>query len=169
MSSPPASSASRLDQFVALSSALTGFTTNVLSPPFDPTDPPLKQLYLSTADKDDQPTVDALLAAFAKIQTQPPQTIANTLLEVDNPRPSATALMARSIIKMWYLGSWYPTGSLSATDGSVVSMNAYTGGLAWVAMQAHPMGYSELKFGYWNSPPPALSGVLPSSDEAKHG
>ncbi|NMO19858.1 sorbitol dehydrogenase [Pyxidicoccus fallax] len=168
MSSPPPSATSRLEQFVALSSALTGFTPDVLSPPLDPTDPPLKQLYLDTADRHGEATVDALLAAFDTLRGQPAQTIANTLLEVDNPTPSATALMARSIIKLWYVGSWYDTTSTSATDGTVVSMNAYIGGLAWVAMQAHPMGYSELKFGYWNAPPPALSGTL-SSDEANHG
>lgn len=167
-SSPPTSAAQRLDQFVALSSALTGFTTDVLSPPLDPTDPPLKQLYLRTVDTQSPATVDALLAAFATLSGQPPQTIANTLLEVDSASPSDTALMARSIIKLWYVGSWYPPASVSATDGSVVSMNAYIGGLAWVAMQAHPMGYSELKFGYWNAAPAPLSGVLPS-DEANHG
>jgi hypothetical protein len=33
-------------------------------------------------------------------------------------------------------------------------MNAYTMGLAWDAAQAHPMGYSELHFGYWAVAPP---------------
>ncbi|WP_147444435.1 MULTISPECIES: sorbitol dehydrogenase [Corallococcus] len=167
MSNSPTPS-TRMDQFVALSSVLTGFTQDTLAPQLDPTDPPLKKLYLEAADKSSTQTVDALLAAFANLSGQPAQTIANTLLEVDSTNPTANALMARSILKLWYLGSWYAPTSLIATDGTVVAMNAYIGGLAWSAMQAHPMGYSELKFGYWNSAPPPLSGVLPPS-EANHG
>ncbi|MCY1035931.1 hypothetical protein OV207_31110 [Corallococcus sp. BB11-1] len=167
MSNTPLPS-TRMEQFVALSSVLTGFTTDTLAPSLDPTDPPLKKLYLDAADASSSQTVDALLAAFAKLAGQPSQSIANTLLETASAQPTATAQMARSILKLWYLGSWYPPTSILATDGTVVAMNAYIGGLAWSAMQAHPMGYSELKFGYWNSPPPPLSGVLPP-DEANHG
>jgi hypothetical protein len=168
MSNSPTPS-TRVDQFVALSSVLTGFTTDTLAPPLDPTDPPLKQVYLDVADQSSAQTVDSLLAEFATLSSLPPQAIADKLLEVDSTSPpTANALMARSILKLWYLGSWYPPESVSATDGNVVSMNGYIGGLAWSAMQAHPMGFSQLKFGYWNSPPPKLSGVLPA-DEATHG
>jgi hypothetical protein len=58
---------------------------------------------------------------------------------------------------MWYLSIWYfldqtqPITGFSA--GQVVSMNAYVKGLAWDVMQAHPMGYSEMHFGYWADPP----------------
>lgn len=166
--SPSAPAASRLDQFVALSSVLTGFTQDTLAPPFDPTDPPLKQLYLSTCDKSSTDTVNQLLAAFANLSGQPAQTIANTLLETGSANPSQTALMARSINKLWYLGCWYEPASTNATQYVVVAMNAYVGGLAWKAMQAHPMGYSELKFGYWNSRPPVLTGTL-DPRKANHG
>jgi hypothetical protein len=39
-------------------------------------------------------------------------------------------------------------------SGTIPSANAYTLGLAWDAAQAHPMGYSELHFGYWATQPP---------------
>lgn len=62
---------------------------------------------------------------------------------------------------MWYLGSWYPAAPPSTTgpptDGTVISANAYTGGLAWSAAQAHPMGYSTFTFGYWKVAPPPLA------------
>ena len=49
-----------------------------------------------------------------------------------------------------------PSERPASGNGSVVSANAYVGGLAWRAAQAHPMGYSQLSFGYWASPPPSL-------------
>jgi len=118
-------------------------------------------VYLDIADRHGQETVTDLLAAFQERQGQPVQQIADALLEAGSTSPpSAKARMARSIAKMWYLGSWYPTdNSETAFDGSVVSMNGYIGGLAWTAAQAHPMGYSELKFGYWKAAPPPLAGV----------
>ena len=35
----------------------------------------------------------------------------------------------------------------------VVSAKAYTLGLVWQIVQAHPMGYSNLQFGYWSREP----------------
>ena len=35
----------------------------------------------------------------------------------------------------------------------VVSAKAYTQGLVWQIAQAHPMGYSNLQFGYWSREP----------------
>ena len=63
---------------------------------------------------------------------------------------------------MWYLGSWYEPDDLkaSATPGArqrvssqVVSAKAYTQGLVWLIVGAHPMGYSNLQFGYWSRDP----------------
>jgi len=38
-----------------------------------------------------------------------------------------------------------------------VSSTAYTHGLAWNVMQSHPIGFSELTFGYWSTPPGPIS------------
>ncbi len=35
----------------------------------------------------------------------------------------------------------------------IVSAKAYTLGLVWQIAQAHPMGYSNLQFGYWSREP----------------
>ena len=35
----------------------------------------------------------------------------------------------------------------------VISPAAYTQGWTWRVAQAHPMGYSELRFGYWAKDP----------------
>jgi hypothetical protein len=47
----------------------------------------------------------------------------------------------------------------------VVSSNAYIEGWVWKIMQAHPMGYSMLEYGYWAEPPPPLSAILPPSGD----
>jgi hypothetical protein len=40
---------------------------------------------------------------------------------------------------------------------TVLTPAAYTQGWAWRVAQAHPMGYSELRFGYWADQPFSLS------------
>ena len=73
-----------------------------------------------------------------------------------------TKFLARSIALLWYLGSWYKPEDLKANSvpgarafisSQVVSAKAYTQGLVWQIAQAHPMGYSNLQFGYWSREP----------------
>jgi hypothetical protein len=152
VSNPPAP---RLQTFAAMSAVLTGFQGSVISPALDPVN--LKTLYLQTADAKATPAlVDQLLQQFTTLQGQglPKQQIADTLLGTTANPPSDTALLARAIVKMWYLGMWFPNGS---TVGTVISSQAYIGGLTWQAAQAHPMGYSTFTFGYWKDVPPPLS------------
>ena len=69
--------------------------------------------------------------------------------------------LARSIVLMWYLGGWYDPGDLQASSKDsnltpnfkVISPKAYTQGWALRVAQAHPMGFSEMQFGYWTRPP----------------
>lgn len=66
-----------------------------------------------------------------------------------------------SLIKLWYLGSWYPLpGSYRDVNGStaddvehVVSDQSYREGLVWSAAGAHPMGAKPPGFGSWAEPP----------------
>jgi hypothetical protein len=71
-----------------------------------------------------------------------------------------TKYLARSIVLMWYLGSWYEPLDLKrapTSDGpipsEVISAKAYTQGWLWQIAAAHPMGYSNLQFGYWSRDP----------------
>jgi hypothetical protein len=73
-----------------------------------------------------------------------------------------TKFLARSIVLLWYLGSWYKPedqkknaapGTRTFVPSQVVSAKAYTLGLVWQIAQAHPMGYSNLQFGYWSREP----------------
>ena len=70
--------------------------------------------------------------------------------------------LARSIVLLWYLGSWYKPEDLRAqataakperVSSEVVSPKAYTQGLVWQIAGAHPMGYSNLQFGYGRAIP----------------
>ena len=152
------SPAPRTATFAAMSAALTGFTPDFIAPPLDP-----NQLSAHLLQKIDQlagaGNVNPLLTQFAALQQQgqTPQQIADTMLGITPPLDSPAVQLARSIVKLWYLGSWYPLTSVSAFDGNVVSSQAYVGGLAWRVIQAHAMGYSQFQFGYWASPPPPLA------------
>jgi hypothetical protein len=64
----------------------------------------------------------------------------------------------------WYLGAWYPPVVLQQPPPvspipplKVISSAAYTQAWAYRVAQAHPMGYSELRFGYWSDEPLRLT------------
>ena len=148
--------ASRLATFTEMSAVLTGFDAETIAPRLDPTE--LSTAFLGIADSlAGQDVVNQLLAQFASMQTQPPQAVADALLGISPATSGTTTKLAKSLVKLWYLGSLYPLDSASAFDGRTVSANAYIRGLVWRAMQAHPMGYSEFSFGYWSEAPPALA------------
>lgn len=99
-------------------------------------------------------------------------------LEADGEKHDGEALRTRvigsrrygpviiSLIKLWYLGSWYPLpGSYADVNGStaddvehVVSAQAYREALVWRAAGAHPMGAKAPGWGSWAEAP-----ALPSS------
>jgi hypothetical protein len=145
-----------LQDFADMSAALTGFRSDFLRPQLDPNHLTNAYFDMATQQTEGAPaTVQTLLTAYRAIKAQPPQQIADTLLETGTAAPSAQALLAQSIVKMWYTASWYQPGSKDMAQ--VVSSLAYTNGLAWQVMQSHPMGYSTFSFGYWNNPPGPLS------------
>jgi hypothetical protein len=80
---------------------------------------------------------------------------------VDNPRFGSVAV---SLIKLWYLGRWYPLsgayrdrfGSTADDVEHVVSSQGYREGLVWVAAGAHPMGGKPPGYGSWAEPPSLL-------------
>jgi hypothetical protein len=158
---PPPATEADVQDFASMSAALTGFLSSVLKPQLDPVQ--LARTYYEFAlAQVGASQISALLNAFRAIQTQPPQTIADTLLETSSPTPSDQALIAQSIIAMWYLGAWYRPGAKGGggfppTPLQIISSQAYTNGLVWSAMQSHPMGFSPFTFGYWSQPPGPLS------------
>jgi hypothetical protein len=150
-----------VQDFADMSAALTGFQSSVLKPALDPVG--LARTYFDFAvGQVGLLAMTTLLNTYRAIKTQPPQQIADSLLETSAAQPSQQAFIAQSIVAMWYLGSWYPPGVLGGGGFAppalqVISSTAYTNGLVWRVMQSHPMGYSPFVFGYWSQPPASLS------------
>jgi hypothetical protein len=154
--------------FLVLSEALTGIKIVNLAPEFasdknnpgvlnaDPgTDPiNVKNDYFKWINASDPATFGKLL----KIANEHSTSVDDIKRGVN--ANDDTKFLARSITLLWYLGSWYkpadlksapPTGKL--LDSTVVSAKAYTQGRVWQIARAHPMGYSNLQFGYWSRDP----------------
>jgi hypothetical protein len=156
--------------FVDLSAILTGIDGTMLAPPLAPVEVDVKTVYFDTAQTKDGAVFANLLAIYSQNQTKPPAEIADLLL---NQSGDDVKYLCRSIMLMWYLGSWYDPKDLQAAakaaaaghqpkfvPSMVVSADAYTQGWAWSVAQAHPMGYSTFQFGYWSTDPPSLSDFI---------
>jgi hypothetical protein len=154
--------------FLLLSAALTGVHVAILAPEFtqDKNDPlnsdpgvdpiNVKNEYFAWVNASDGPTFGKLLQ-IAKDHPLSATDIINGVNAGDDTR-----FLARSIVLLWYLGSWYKPadlqknsapGTRASIDSQVASAKAYTQGLVWQIVQAHPMGYSNLQFGYWSREP----------------
>lgn len=158
--------------FLALSVALTGVSVVNLAPEFTPAptakteffkaDPGVdpinvKNDYFNWINVNDPVTFEKMLQIVKdnRSATNLPQLIIEKVNASDD-----TKYLARSIVLLWYLGSWYnpedlksasPSGELLKAD--VVSAKAYTQGKVWQIAQTHPMGYSNMQFGYWAREP----------------
>ena len=157
--------------FLLLSAALTGVHVVNLAPEFVPdkseilnSDPGvdpinIKNAYFAWININDSTSSFAKLIQLAKDNRES----AISIIAAVNASDDNTKFLARSIVLLWYLGSWYKPGDLktnSATPGTravtpseVVSAKTYTQGLIWQIVGAHPMGYSNLQFGYWSRDP----------------
>jgi hypothetical protein len=154
--------------FLVLSAALTGVDIHTLAPEFsrgsgdilsaDPGVDPIniKSAYLRQAKT--AAAFDNLLQIAKDNRLSQDDIIAKVNASDD------TKFLARSIVLLWYLGSWYDPVDLKnaatspeSIDGpitqKVLSPKAYTQGLVWLIAGAHPMGYSNLQFGYWSRDP----------------
>jgi len=149
--------------FLLLSDALTGIDRLTLAPELSGSNPGvdpvnIKDAYFAWINGHAKPSAFRSLLQIAKDNST---SSANIIARVNGSGDDTKAL-ARSIVLLWYLGSWYDPGDLknNAAPGSrrpfsstVVSAKAYTQGLVWLIAGAHPMGYSNLQFGYWSRDP----------------
>jgi len=155
-------------QFRDLSAALTGIDPNILAPNVDPFG--MNGEVFARAKAADATTLDTILSKFSG---STPKTVEQILAE---DKDESAKFLMRSIILAWYLGAWYapqdlkknsykPRNSYDSTRRyskeilipfEVISPSAYTNSLVWRVAQAHPMGYSNLQFGYWGQEPPGI-------------
>jgi hypothetical protein len=148
--------------FLLLSEALTGVNRQTLAPelteksPLLDSDPGvdpinIKNEYFDWIKGHDPTSSFGKLLQLVKDNRQ---SLADIIPKV-NGSPDNMKFLARSIVLLWYLGAWYKPDDLKnkVARPQVVSPNAYTQGLVWQIAGAHPMGYSNLQFGYWSRDP----------------
>jgi hypothetical protein len=156
--------------FVKLSAALTGIAGGRLATPnFDAPVPNsdsvnIKPVYFERASETRPPVFRRLLQIARDAQKLPESGRDDAIVEKVKATPE-TKYLARSIVLMWYLGAWYDPHHLQELAESskppqptfkVISSKAYTQAWALRVAQAHPMGFSEMQFGYWARPPSDL-------------
>jgi hypothetical protein len=159
--------------FVQLSAALTGIADvklatrffNAPVPNSDPVD--IKGVYFDWVNKRRPAVFRRLLQIAREAQKLPEAGRADAIIE--QVTTSETKYLARSIVLMWYLGAWYDPGDLQnaaelpdhpSPPFKVISSKAYTQAWALRVAQAHPMGFSEMQFGYWARPPSDLRAFI---------
>ena len=145
--------------FLLLSEALTGVDKLILAPELSGSDPGTDPINIKNdyfrwiVAKDRTPSFAAMLA-FVKKNPAPS---AQDIIKFVSTGNNDIKLLARSIVLLWYLGSWYDPKDLQThpppVPSEVVSAKAYTQGLVWQVAGAHPMGYSNMQFGYWSRNP----------------
>ena len=164
---PDVNSPQDMMAFLLLSEALTGVDKQLLAPEFDPrtndpgTDPiNIKNDYFRWINAKDSTTSFATLLKFVNDN---PKSSPDDIRAFVNAGSDDIKFLARSIVLLWYLGSWYEPKDLQKqataakpdriNSSEVLSPKAYTQGLVWQIAGAHPMGYSNLQFGYWSRNP----------------
>jgi hypothetical protein len=144
-----------LDDFLAFSSAITGFSEYRLRG----TSQAGAYLDAATAAAG-QGAIRDLLRAFRAISPAEETEIERAMRRdiLSDPRLGP---LTRNLIKLWYVGTWYELPSewreAYGSEGSdrtfVVSPTAYTEGLLWPAIGANPSGAKPLGYGMWAFPP----------------
>jgi hypothetical protein len=137
------------DSFVALSAALTGFRE------VDLWGTGQAERYL---DEVIATVGDALVARLLVTGDEALRTGRLQKLVMDDPDLGP---VARNVIVLWYLGQWNAlphewrnrNGASPLDVPRVISADAYSSGLVWTAIGAHPMGAKPPGFGSWANPP----------------
>jgi len=148
-----------LDAFVALSVVLTGFPRSEIGD-LDPDQ--LAGVYHDFVRKQDGGLLDRVLEAFAQAQADSGGDPARLVAAVGERIVNDAELgpLAKNITRLWYLGRWptrQPDGSMQddfVSDPRLGTPDApYIRALAWKAMDAKAIGYSEFTDQYWARPP----------------
>lgn len=148
----------RLEAFLALSSALTGYT------PFRLKGTGQAEPYLSTLTEIvGETTVDELLEAYRGVAEAAgtSETARDRGLRLRILSDEKLGPVTRRLIKLWFVGTWYELEpewreKFGATDKDttfVVSPVSYTEGLLWPTIGANPSGAKPLGYGIWATPP----------------
>ncbi len=157
------------NQFNGLSALLTGFSIDKIAPQINVNENTINKPYLNewqtkvASETGDADLTNNILAMYAELvgdsdvlSPQQKQSIGEQMLAV-----SEFEMPCRQLIFLWYMGAWPKVMSGEPpTNGStsfeILSTDSYSAGLVWQVMQAHPMGDSNLRYGYWGTEPVSL-------------
>ncbi|TQF01364.1 hypothetical protein E6W39_02820 [Kitasatospora acidiphila] len=142
----PGLPAADVEQFVALSVALTGFDTFELRG----TGMAARYLHAVVEEVGEQAYRD-FRAALEEVGLDP-----------ERLQGEADQDLARAIAHLWYLGVWPPLAAAvhaelrrqGANTAFTVAPEAYVEGLVWRTFHGHPQGAKAPGFGTWATPPP---------------
>jgi hypothetical protein len=148
----------RLEEFLSLSAVLTAFTE------FDLHGTGQAEAYLATVVAAVGPrNVDELLAAHGAVREAAAgdDSVRDPLLRSRILSDERLGPIARNLMKLWYIGTWYAMPQewaqafgVGGTDGTfVVSRTSYAEGLVWPAIGANPPGAKGPGYGTWAEPP----------------
>ena len=144
--------------YLTLSSVLTGFSEYRLRGTGQ-----AESYFLAMLQVVGEHVVAELAQAFRAVQQTAgeDETAKDKLLRAQILSHEKLGPIARNLIKMWYVGTWYqlPFDWHEKYGGSendatfVVSAAAYTEGLLWPTIDANPSGAKGPGYGTWGDPP----------------
>lgn len=142
-----------MDRFLAFSSAATGFSV------FELRGTGQAEAYLAAIEQVvGSVRLGVVLDAYDRTAVAKDR---NAALRRDVLGDEMLGPIARNIIKMWYIGVWYELphewtetfGAIDQNTTFMVSAAAYTEGLLWPAVGAHPPGAKPPGYGSWVDAP----------------
>lgn len=129
--------------FLELSAALTGFSK------FELQGTGQADLYYATVEQKIDPQVfQELLQTFHDLD----QSNLETGLSSDILESEKFGAIARNIVKLWYVATWYPLPP-SQEKAFIVSPQAYPEGLLWSAIGVNPPAAKAPGYGTWAEEP----------------
>jgi hypothetical protein len=161
----------QLQAFVAFSAAVTGFTQ------FDLQGTGQAEEYRSTvAEVAGDDVLTELLEVWARVcvESQGESAVARSLLRRGIFSDLKLGPVARSVIKLWYVGIWYELppewveafGAREKNRTFMISASAYTEGMLWPAIDGNPPGAKGPGYGSWTGPP-RIPGGAPTGDSPR--
>lgn len=155
-SEAPADERRRIEEFVRASATLTGFESFEL---FGTGLAAAHYRFVASVVGDD--CINELVACVLALpagEREREREIRASVLADDRFGP-----VARSVIKLWYLGTWYQLpaewhrrfGGSDRDVTTIPSSEAYVEGLVWTVIGAHPQGAKPQGYGAWAEPPRA--------------
>jgi hypothetical protein len=147
-----------LQQFLDLSAHLSGYDRFRLQGTGQ------VERYLSTViDVVGETTVSELLQTYDRIRKESGDDPAapDNLLRAEILSDDKLGPLARNIVKLWFVGTWYQLpsawraafGALEKDTTFVVSPDSYTEGLLWPTVGANPPGAKGSGYASWTGPP----------------